>query len=241
MNYRALTISRQYGSGGARIASLLAARLGWSLLDEHLVDAVANETGIERAVIERNDECVTDWLHRVNRETLRSLATMTGVPCREEDFFDADCMAKLITEMITNVYVADNCVIVGRGAECILQDRPDVFKVFIYAPEQQRLRTVQLRTNGALDEAELREVDQQRAAYIRTHFRRHWQDPDLYDLMLSSIHGDQITASTILHAMQCKAHARAVPVGDFAAEMRLPQSSAVLNRESGERTLSCID
>jgi hypothetical protein len=171
-------------------------------VDGQIIDAVAKATDIERSVIERDDERVTDWLHRVNREGLRGLAMMNGALCRDQDFFDADCMATFATEIITEAYLSGNCVIVGRGAECILHGRPDVFKVFVYAAQEQRLLTVQLRTQRACDENELRDVDKQRAAYIRAHFGRYWQDPNLYDLMISSEHGDEITASTILHLME---------------------------------------
>jgi cytidylate kinase len=204
MKYRVVTISGQYGSGARRVATLIAEALGWRLIDRDFIDEVTQATHIECSVVEENDERVTDWLHRVNREALRAFAMISSPFCRDQDFFDADCMAGFATEIIRESYVDGNCIIVGRGAQCILHDRRDAFKVFIYAPQEQRLRSVRLRTRQVCGEDDLRETDNQRAAYVRAHFGRYWQDPDLYDLMISSEHGNEITASTILNHMEYK-------------------------------------
>ena len=38
-----LTVSRLYGSGGSEVAAIVARSLGWSLLDNAVVDAVVND------------------------------------------------------------------------------------------------------------------------------------------------------------------------------------------------------
>jgi cytidylate kinase len=201
LRFRTLTISRQYGSGGARIASLVAARLGWRLLDSKILDAVAQATRINPSVIQTHDERVTSWFHRLNRDALRSAALMAFLPCRDEEFFDADCMVSFTRKVIEEAHSDGGCVVVGRGAQCILDGCADVFRVFVYAPVAQRLHSVRLRTKEDIKEEQLNEVDAERARYIHAYFGRHWQDLDLYDLMISSKHGDEITASTILRAM----------------------------------------
>ena len=56
MNYRVLTISREYGSGGAQIAKLIAQRIGWELLDSALVDTVARAAQVDIGFARENDE-----------------------------------------------------------------------------------------------------------------------------------------------------------------------------------------
>lgn len=129
---------------------------------------------------------------------------MAGSPCKDQDFFDADCMAAFTRRLIEQAHVAGNCVIVGRGSQCILNGYSDVFRVFVYAPVEQRLDSVRLRINANIDEKGLNEVDAQRARYIRAYFGYQWQDLNLYELMISSKLGDEITASTILRAMDCE-------------------------------------
>src|SRR2546427_10356492 len=53
---RAVTISREYGSGGGEIAARLAKRLGWQLIDHALVERVASELGTSLEEAEAHDE-----------------------------------------------------------------------------------------------------------------------------------------------------------------------------------------
>ena len=48
---RAVTISREYGSGGGEIAARLAQRLGWQLVDHEVVVEVANALGVSEAEV----------------------------------------------------------------------------------------------------------------------------------------------------------------------------------------------
>ena len=206
MKYRALVISRQYGSGGARIASLIASRLGWRLLDSEIINEVARVTQVDSSKIQSLDERVAGWLHRLNRDALRSAALMNDTPCTNDDFLDADTVAAVTRRVIEQAATAGNCVIVGRGAQCLLH-HSDVFRVFVYAPLAQRLQSVRLRSGKQITEKQLAHVDAERVRYIRTYFGRQRQDLDLYDLLISSKLGDEITAATILQAMGCEVKA----------------------------------
>ena len=47
-----LTVSRLYGSGGSEVAAIVARTLGWSLLDNAVVDAVAARMGLSVAEVQ---------------------------------------------------------------------------------------------------------------------------------------------------------------------------------------------
>src|SRR5436309_4310534 len=53
---RAITISREYGSGGGEIATRLARHLGWRLIDHEIVERVASELGTSVEEAEAHDE-----------------------------------------------------------------------------------------------------------------------------------------------------------------------------------------
>jgi len=40
-----ITISRQYGAGGSEVARMVAPRLGWTVVDNEIVDRVAHLAG----------------------------------------------------------------------------------------------------------------------------------------------------------------------------------------------------
>ena len=203
MKYRTLVISRQYGSGGARIAAMIAERLGWRLLDGQIIEQVARAMRTDCAAVQPLDEHVSSWLHRLNRDGLKSAALMSGVPCGDEDFLDADVVAQFTRSAIEEAAAAGDCVIVGRGAQCALDGRADVFRVFVYAPLEQRLKNVRARTGNAISEKQLCEVDAERVRYISSYFGKQRHDLDLYDLLISTKNGEEAAALAIMQAMGC--------------------------------------
>lgn len=202
MGYRVLTVSREFGSGGGRIAQSIARRMGWRLLDGALIDEIACAAKVDAGVVSRFDEHVEGWLSRLNRQAMRGAALAAGVALAEEKCFDPETMADLTRQIIEHAYVTGNCVIVGRGAQCILQSKADVFHVFVYAP--LRVRIYRLRTRlepGAQIEQRIRDVDGQRAHYLKLRFGKEWNNPHLYDLLISSGEDEEQTARVIEFAM----------------------------------------
>jgi len=200
--FRILTVAREYGSGGGRIAQLLADRLDWKLLDRCLVEKIAQLAQVEPKLAEKYDERPDPWVNRIVRALWQGgvmRGTMAGpIP----ELFDADTMASLSQRVIEEAADIGSCVIVGRGSQCILQERGDAFHVFIYAPRAERLRRVRSRhASRAEAEAALDARDQERAALIRRYFNQDWANRHLYDLMISSKLGEEVVLSTILSAM----------------------------------------
>jgi hypothetical protein len=200
--FHVITVAREYGSGGGRIAQLLADRLDWKLLDRCLVEKIAQVARVEPKVAEQYDERPDPWVNRLVRALWQPgsmRGTMAGpIP----ELFDADTMASLSQRMIEEAADIGNCVIVGRASQCILQERNDAFHVFIYAPRTERLQRVRSR-HASRAEAELAmdARDQERAALIRRYFNQDWSNRHLYDLMISSKLGEEVVLSTILSAM----------------------------------------
>ena len=203
MNYRALTVAREFGSGGGRIAKTIAERLGWKLLDGALINAIACEGHVDPSVVNRFDEHVENWLQRLNRQAMKGAAMAAGVALDEEKCFDPDVMADLSRRIIEHAYKDGNCVVVGRGAQCILQAKPDVFHVFVYAPFRVKVHRLRTRLEpGANIEQRIHTVDTERAHYLRLRFGKEWKNPHLYDLMISSGDDEDRTARIIEFAME---------------------------------------
>ncbi len=206
--FRVLTVAREYGSGGARIAQIVATRLSWRLLDNALITELGQKLKVNPELLSKYDEIVDPWLHRLSRRALwyGGFQSVSVVPSTE--FLDADTMARLARELINEAYDAGNCVIVGRGGQCVLQDRRDVFHVFVYAPWRARVSRIRQRVAGA-NEAEhlIRATDEQRTAYTRLHYGCEWRDPHLYHMLVSSEVGDEAVASLIIAGMGVNATA----------------------------------
>jgi len=202
MKYRILTVNREFGSGGGRIAQTIAGNLGWKLLDKDIIDAIAYAAHVDAKVVRRYDEHVESWLRRINQQAMRSAALAAGLELRDNALFDAEEMVKISQKIIERAYAEGNCVIVGRASQCVLQHKPDVFHVFVYAPHKQRILRLRERLPEGTDiEQRIRSVDAERAKYLQEYFSKYWLNPHLYDLMLSSNAGEDSTARVIQCAM----------------------------------------
>jgi cytidylate kinase len=207
MQYRALTVSRQFGSGGGRIANTLAGWLGWRLLDSEIIAAIAKAARVDPKSVRNYDERAHSWLHRFNEDAMRGVALAVGRPLAEDDLFDAHSASQCTRRIIEEAYQEGNCVIVGRGAQCILEHKPDAFRVFVYAPLRERVRRLKLRLEPGADvERRLRIVDGERAKYLHQNFDRDWCDVRLYNLMIRSGEDEDATARTIFYAMSGEGH-----------------------------------
>jgi cytidylate kinase len=200
--FRVITIAREYGSGGAAVAATLAERLQLELLDRKLIEKIAAAGRIAPELAERFDEHVDRWLDRIGR-ALRfgSFEAVSGVA--ESDLVDAKRLAAISSQIITEAAAVGRCVIVGRGAQCLLAGRTDVFHAFVYASRDERRRNLAARLGaGAHIEAAIDAVDQERAAYVREHFRRDWLDPHLYHLMVNADLGRAAAVEAICAALE---------------------------------------
>lgn len=216
--FRVLTVEREYGAGGSIIARKVAEKLGWSLLDRALIGAVAQAAQVDCETVVRYDERVDSWWHRFHRGGLWSLAIEGGIPPNDVQFMDAETMAGLARRAIARADAAGGCVIVGRGAQCVLQAREDVCHVFIYGPWRERVSRVRSRLNSSDDAGEsIRLTDDGRARYLRTYYGCDWKDPHLYHMMISSGIGLEKAACTIVDAVERSKH------GSYAARRILLQ------------------
>ena len=197
---RVITISREYGSGGGTVAGKLAERLAWRLIDRSLLTEVARRAQVQPDVAARYDECLDPWFHRVTKALWQG--GYEGVASTVENpVFDADTMAELSARAIREAAGIGNCVVVGRGGQCILQQNPDVFHVSLYAPIAERVDRMRGRIpDGADLEAFAEDSDRRRAAYIRRYFGQDWTDRHLYHLMICTSIGLDNVVSTILNA-----------------------------------------
>ena len=182
MNYRVLTVNREFGSGGGRIAQRIAEWLGWKLLDKNIIDAIAYAAHVDSSVVQNYDEHVVSWLQRLNQQAMRTAALTAGLELGKHSVFDAEEMVRITQKILEEAHAEGNCVIVGRGSQCVLQHKTDVYHVFVYAPLKERVRRLKARLeNGANIEQRLRTVDEERAKYLQQYFGKSWCSPRLYD------------------------------------------------------------
>ncbi len=198
--FRIITVSREYGSGGGKVAEMLAERLGWRLVDRQLVAEVAKRARVDAATAAHFDETADPWFHRLVKALWRG--GYEGVASQvETEALDSQTMASVTQGILREAAALGECVIVGRGGQCVFHDRQDAFHAAIYAPREMRIAALRERlTAGSNIEGWMEESDRRRAAYIRSTFGEDWKDRRLYHLMISSALGLEAVVETILCA-----------------------------------------
>ena len=191
-----ITVEREYGSQGAEYARQMAEHLGWELMDQSLVQEVANRAQVPAAVAQGRDEQLDPWYNKVGR-AFWQVSNERATTAVEQEIFDATRMAGLVQKVR-----AGKCVIVGRGAACALHGVPGCFHTFVYASMARKIRwfgeTFPGKANVA--ERELLATDRRRAEYVEHFYHNVWNDYRLYHLMLNSCMGFEAMIGATIEA-----------------------------------------
>ena len=200
---RIITVSSLYGGGGPEVAERVASALGWNLLDHELLKKIAKRANVDEEVAARYDQHVDPWFNRLVK-ALWSGGFERGAAASSVGVMDCEGMLEFTRHAMHEAADLGNCVIMGRGGQCILRERTDAFHIFLYAPLEYRARRLQKTERGDLAHAEALadRVDKERVGYIRRYFGENWFEPALYNLMLDSSIGDDAVTSVVLAAVR---------------------------------------
>jgi cytidylate kinase len=199
---RIVTLEREFGCGGGGIACELARHLGWKLWDQQLTSAIAQRAQVAESAVALCDERVDSRLYRLAKTFWRG-SYERGMAMTAAHAFDTDRMMAMVEEIMHSIAAEGNAVIVGRGAPFFLREREDTFRVFTYAPHDEKIRRV-LEMGKSREEAEdlVENVDKERMAYIKHYFNADWPTRALYHMMINTVIGNENVIATILNGMQ---------------------------------------
>lgn len=183
-----VTVSRQYGSGGSDVAARIATDLGWRLLDNALIDSVAEKLGTTVEEVEAREERVPSLVQRLadamalgSPEMLTPIAD-ASLPPSDEALLDVT--RRVIAEAIASGPV----VLVGRGAQSMLAERSDTLHVFCYAPKPALVARAMRRLNvgAAAAQKAVEETNRQREQFVRRNWNRSWSAHENYHLCVNT-------------------------------------------------------
>ena len=186
----AITVSRQYGSGGSAIAKAIAERLKWELIDNEFIDLVAQRAGLSHEEVEQREERGPSLVERLAQALAVStpeLLVAPGEPPATGPPSEAD-LVKITEAVIHEVVQHGHVVLVGRGASAYLGKSERTLHVFVVAPHGLRVQRVAERLGLSAKEAErtLDRFDEGRRQYARTYYGRRWDDPSQYHLIVNT-------------------------------------------------------
>ena len=185
-----ITIARQFGAGGKTLGEQVANRLGYTFVDEEIVEMIAQEANVS-----------TDWVDSIARETgsekiFTRLMYRFG-PFRKgyvnvsmetnPGYFDGNLYISLLYKIIPQIAAQDNVVIIGRGGQYILADYPGTKHFLMIADMAFRINFVMEHYNLDQKQAQV-VVDKQskrRLNLYRYFARTDYDHPSLYDMVFN--------------------------------------------------------
>lgn len=184
-----ITVTRQYASGGSDTAQLVARQLGWTVIDNEFVEEVARRAGLPPAEVAQREERAPGLIERLSRALAiaspEMFVTTAGVPRAEDD--EAEIVT-VTARIIAEAGQHGRVVLVGRGAQVLLAQRPDALHVYVVASKawRARLAVERLGVDPAQAPKVVDETDKQRDRYVHSYFGRARQAPENYDLVVNA-------------------------------------------------------
>ena len=181
--HKIITISREFGSGGRELGKRLAEELGIPCYDHQIIEMIAKENGFDERYVANVSEKSIEAAYPM---TIGHRFAMPSMEIMEQPIR----VAAAQRQIIENFAKQGDCVIIGRCADYVLRDDPNVALVnlFVHAPMAARIRRESARTNTTPIQAEkrIRQVDKERASYYNFFSSKRWGDAQGYDLCVNT-------------------------------------------------------
>jgi len=163
-----ITISRQMGSYGNEIARQVAEHLGWQQISQDLINQAARSARVPQVALAEIDELGFLGLHPSTKEWQAYQTEIARTICQLTD--------------------QGQIVIIGRGGQMVLRDRPGILHVRIVAPFEVRTTRLQQRAqiSAKAAKARLEASDKARIRYLQRSYNVALDDPTLYHLVINT-------------------------------------------------------
>jgi cytidylate kinase len=183
-----ITISRQYMAGGSDVASRVAEALGWTVVDDALIDAVAERSGFSPEDVKTLEERVPSFMERFAQSSaLSSPENLLSTPSAIEEPATIQ-LAHVTRAVIEELGGRERLVFVGRAAAAVLASERNAIHVRLVASLESRVQEAIRQLGVSEDEARatVEERDRGRERYHKELFGRDWNDAVNYHLVLNT-------------------------------------------------------
>lgn len=192
-----ISLGRQFGSGGRSLGKRLSALLDIAYYDREIMDEMAKNSGMDVEYLHKNDEHAPGFFDY-------ALIGRFGA----SRLFGSGQNFVMLSETIRKIADRQSCLIVGRTADYILRNDPNLIKIFIHAPHTYRIKNVARRLAISAEEAENLIVrnDKERARFYDFFTDKTWGEAHSYDLCVDiSKLGEEKTAQFLADYIKLRA------------------------------------
>ena len=182
-----ITISRQYGAGGSEVAAKVAEALGWSVVDNELIEKVAARAGVSPAEVADREERVPGFIERLGRTLATASPELFPPPGGTIEERTEEQLVRITEGVVAELAAQGKVVMVGRAAPAVLGDER-ALHVKLIAPLLFRVQRTVDRLGITAERARkiVDDMDGRRLRYHREYYDRDWADPLNYHMTLNT-------------------------------------------------------
>lgn len=193
-----ISLGRQFGSGGQQTGKRLAEILGIAYYDRELINEMAEKSGLDPEYVARHDERAPGFFDYAFSGRIGS-----------NHLFGSSQSFVVLSDTLKQLAAEKSCLIVGRTADYILRDEPNLIKIFIHAPYKYRVRFLCKERNITAEEADdlIQRNDRERARFYDFFTDKTWGQADSYDLSIdvTRLGGEEETAQFLAEYIRKRA------------------------------------
>lgn len=183
-----ITISRQFGAGGRTLGEHLASSLGYAVVDEDIIEQTAQKANVSPEWVKSLEQEAGGSLQRYfsGLKSVRQSYLYKAV-IDKQGYIDGHRYVELLYEIIPQLANRDNVIILGRGSQYILQNRPNTYHLLLVARHEDRIHF--LSQNYQIDRNKAQQIvsrqDKIRTNLYRFFGKEDYNSPFLYHVVLN--------------------------------------------------------
>jgi cytidylate kinase len=183
-----ITISRELGSEGDRIADAVCSELGYTKIEKAMLSEIAARAGVDVDAVQAMERSFVARSRLVSTE-MTALYNKAPGAFDKKLALDDKTYGEIVRKTLQEYAEQGNCLIIGRGGQMVLRERPDALHVQLFAPVDVRAPRLMARFNITEGEAKRRITDsdeEKRQAIRHMHNNAEWKDPKHYHLVINT-------------------------------------------------------
>ena len=184
-DFYAITIARQFCSGGNAVGEMLAQKLGINMYDKQLITLAAKKSGYHEAIFEQADEVASNSLLY---SVVMGSSPMGSLLFPNNNMVTNDSLFTLQSNIIKETAENESCIVIGRCANYVLRKHPKLLSVYLWADTDFRIKRFEELYKEPKEkdiETELSKADKKRRNYYNYYSGKEWDSATSYDLVIN--------------------------------------------------------
>jgi len=181
-----ITISRQFGAGGKTLGTLISKNLGYTLIDDVIINKVAEKVKVS-----------DDWVQSIEKEAggkllnfiskLVSKSFIERILDESKGYIDEEVYIDALKEVFIKFAEENNCIVLGRGGQYFLKNHENVVHVLMVAELEDRIKFMEDHYDLLPTEAKntVMTRDKKRQNLYMKIGHENYENPGLYNVVLN--------------------------------------------------------